>query len=47
MVAVWCCLASKISDLPVLKRFLVRYRRAIIPAVYISLGIYILVKAFV
>ena len=47
MVAVWCCLASKISNLPVLKRFLVRYRRAIIPAVFIGLGAYILLKAFV
>lgn len=47
MVALWCCLASKISDLPVLKRFLVRYRRAIIPAVFIGLGGYILLKAFV
>lgn len=42
MVAVWCILAKKLSELPPLRRFIERYKNIIIPIVYVSLGIYIL-----
>lgn len=42
MVAVWCFLAKRLAELPPLRRFIDRYKKFIIPIVYVSLGIYIL-----
>ena len=42
MVVVWCFFAKKLSELPPLRRFIDRYKKIIIPIVYVSLGIYIL-----
>lgn len=42
MIAVWCFLSKKLSDLPVLKHWLGKYRHLIVPMVYISLGMYLL-----
>lgn len=42
MVAVWCFFGKKLSDLPVLKNWLGKYRRLIVPIVYITLGLYLL-----
>lgn len=42
LVAVWCYLGKKLSDLPVLKAWLDRYRQIIIPIVYVAIGLYVL-----
>ena len=42
MVVVWCFFAKKLSELPLLRRFIDRYRKVIIPIVYCLLGIYML-----
>ena len=45
MIALWCVLGKKLSDLPGLRSFLLRYKYIIVPVVFIALGIYIIVKA--
>ena len=47
MVALWCFLAKTLADLPVLKKFLTKYKAVIVPVVYIALGVYILLENFV
>lgn len=44
MIALWCFLGKKLSDLPSLRRLLVKYKGILVPAVYIAPGIYILLK---
>lgn len=44
MIAVWCVLGKKLSDLPFLRRFLQKYKHTVIPLVYIALGVYIILK---
>ena len=44
LIAVWCCLGKALADLPVLHKFLKKYKAVIVPAVYIALGVYILMK---
>lgn len=43
MTALWCFLGAKLADLPALKRFLQKYKPALVPVVYIALGLYILI----
>lgn len=43
MTAVWCALGKRLASLPMLGEFLRKYKRIIIPVVYISLGVYIIV----
>lgn len=42
MTALWCLLGKKLSDLPMLRAFLQKYKRVIVPVVFIALGVYIL-----
>lgn len=44
MIRLWCLLSRQLTDLPVIRRFLNKNRRILVPAVYIVLGIYILVN---
>ena len=44
MIALWCILAKRISDLPILNRFLIRYKHVLVPMVLVLLGVYILVQ---
>jgi len=43
MTALWCFLGRRLSSLPVLRAFLTRYSRTLVPVVLIALGMYILV----
>jgi cadmium resistance transport/sequestration family protein len=45
MTALWCVLSKKISDLPRIRSFLLKYKHIMVPIVLISLGIYIIIKA--
>ena len=42
MAVLWCVLAMKLSDLPLLKGFIGKYKGIIVPAVFILLGISII-----
>lgn len=44
LTAVWCFLGQKLADLPILRKFLEKYRSAVVPVVYILLGVYLLKK---
>ena len=44
MIALWCVLAKRIADLPILNRFLIRYKHVLVPMVLVLLGVYILVQ---
>lgn len=44
MIALWCVWAKRISDLPLLNKFLVRYKHILVPIVLVLLGIYILMQ---
>lgn len=44
MTAVWCLLGYRLSGIPVLKEKIEKYKDIIVPAVYILLGVYILLK---
>ncbi|MBQ9747881.1 MAG: cadmium resistance transporter [Clostridia bacterium] len=46
MIALWCLAGSRLSALPLLHRLLSRYRHVIVPVVYVSLGLTILLKAY-
>ena len=46
MTGFWCMLGKKLSDLPWLRRFLVRYKRIIVPLVLILLGVFLLADVF-
>lgn len=43
LIAVWCWLGKIMAELPVLRKFMVKYKELIVPVVFIGLGIYILV----
>ena len=43
MTAVWCALGKSLTNLPAVKSTIERYRHIITPAVYICLGLYILI----
>jgi len=42
LIAVWCQLGRILANLPVVKNSLEKYRTAVVPVVYIALGVYIL-----
>ncbi|MBQ8837296.1 MAG: cadmium resistance transporter [Clostridia bacterium] len=42
MTALWCFLGKKLASLPWLSAFLQKYKRVIVPVVFIALGAYIL-----
>ena len=42
LIAVWCCLGKTLAGLPVLQNVLARYRKIMVPVVYIALGVYVL-----
>ncbi len=44
MTGLWCILSARLAALPGLRAFLTKYRKPIVPAVLISLGIYIILK---
>ncbi|MGN0986695.1 MAG: cadmium resistance transporter [Otoolea sp.] len=44
MTALECILEKKLSDLPILKDFLLKYKPVVVPVVFILVGIYILWK---
>ncbi len=44
MTFLWCCLSQKIAEWKFLHSFLTRYKKWIIPTVFIALGIYIIFK---
>ena len=44
MTAIWCALGKRLAALPMLGEFLRKYKKVIIPVVYISLGVYIIVS---
>ena len=44
MIALWCILAKRIADLPLLNKVLVRYKHVLVPIVLVMLGVYILVQ---
>ena len=44
LTALWCWLGERLSALPVLRGFLQKYRRLLVPLVFIALGVFILVK---
>lgn len=43
MTAVWCAVGKSLTNLPAVKSTIERYRHIITPAVYICLGLYILI----
>ena len=43
MTAIWCALGYRASKITVYERMISRYKQIIVPAVYILLGIYILI----
>lgn len=45
MIALWCILGKKLSDLPGLRDFLLKYKYIIVPVVFVILGIYIVLKS--
>lgn len=44
MIALWCILGKKLSDLPGLRNFLLKYKYIIVPIVFVVLGLYIMMK---
>lgn len=44
MPALWCVLGKKLADLPLLRELLARSKPIAVPALYILLGVYILLK---
>lgn len=42
MTGLWCVLGRKMVQLPLLNRFLTRYKGILVPVVYMALGVYIL-----
>ena len=43
MTAVWCLVSRRLTDLPGLRSFLMRYKHIVVPVVLIALGVYILI----
>lgn len=46
LTTLWCFFGLKLASLPVLNRLIKRYRRILVPAVYLLLGVYILAEGF-
>ena len=46
MIAIWCYLAKMLTSLPRLRNFIAQHKPILIPAVYVVLGCYILVKSY-
>ena len=46
MIAVWCSFGKALASLPTLKNNIQKYRKIIVPTVYILLGVYILFANF-
>ena len=46
MIFLWCRLAQRIAALPALRAGIRKYKRVIVPAVFIALGIFILAENF-
>ena len=46
MVWVWCGLARRLADLPVLKENVRKYKHIVIPVVFLALGLYIMAEMF-
>ena len=46
MIALWCTIAKRLADLPLLKKFLMGHKGVIVPVVFIALGVYIMVENF-
>ena len=44
LILLWCLLAKRLSDLPVLNRFIAKHKQKIIPVVFVALGLYILLN---
>ncbi|WP_185696115.1 cadmium resistance transporter [Weissella viridescens] len=42
MIPIWCWIGEKIADLPVIKNFVQKYQKVLVPIIYIGLGLYIL-----
>lgn len=45
LIALWCVLGQQIAKLPSLKNMIDRYKKVIVPSIYILLGLYILLKS--
>ena len=45
MMAVWCFLGEKITDFPKIKAIIQTYKYFAVPAVFVGLGIYIIIKS--
>ena len=46
MIALWCTIAKRLADLPLLKKLLMGHKGVIVPVVFIALGVYIMVENF-
>ena len=46
MIAVWCLIAKRLADLPLLRRVLIKYKGVIVPVVFLALGVYIMLENF-
>ena len=46
MIAVWCLIAKRLADWPLLKGVLIKYKGVIVPVVFVALGVYIMVENF-
>lgn len=45
MTAIWCFFSKKLSDLPRLRNFLLKYKQIAVPTILILLGAYIILKS--
>ena len=46
MIAVWCLIAKRLADFPLLRRVLIKYKGVIVPVVFVALGVYIMMENF-
>ena len=46
MITVWCLIAKRLADWPLLKGVLIKYKGVIVPVVFVALGVYIMVENF-
>ncbi|WJI90569.1 cadmium resistance transporter [Weissella viridescens] len=42
MIPIWCWIGQLISDLPVIRNFVQKYQKILVPVIYVGLGLYIL-----
>lgn len=45
LIALWCFIAEKLTDVPRVKHTIQKYKSIIVPIVFIMIGIYILIKS--